>query len=309
MLIKNSVPVSSVLYSIATNYKWWHIKYTNRQDSFYSSYYMKSMRTTTAYTCNMSDMHLLLSGDIELNPGPRTMICNESSNSLLHCWLLRHGLKPLDVGGGGDCFFKSVSHQLYGNPSQHLAVRAAGIQYLRENPERFIESNLETSWLEYLKNMTMQGTWADNIIIQAVADAMNLIIHIVESNENFIEITVVEAANVIQNPRSIYMSHKWDALYLNCCSFIWKKFNVNSSKSNTNNCKRKCNDEMENQNEQLSGVWLKVNHVLIMNVQMKVQYQNNLLQVLAKKEKYKKQITWDNTELTKWLLKKKKSIG
>ena len=53
----------------------------------------------------------------------------------------------------------------YGNPSQHLAIRAAGIQYLRENPERFIESNLETSWLEYLENMTMQGTWTDNIII------------------------------------------------------------------------------------------------------------------------------------------------
>ena len=29
----------------------------------------------------------------------------------------------------------------------------------------------------------MQGTWADNIIIQGVADAMNLMIHIVESNE------------------------------------------------------------------------------------------------------------------------------
>ena len=84
LLIKNSVPVSSVLYSIATHYKQWHIKYTNRQDSFYSSYSMKSMRTTTAYTCNMSDMHLLLSGDIELNPGPRTMICNESSIFLLH---------------------------------------------------------------------------------------------------------------------------------------------------------------------------------------------------------------------------------
>ena len=37
--IKNSVPVSSVLYSVATHYKQWHIKYTNRQDSFYSSYY------------------------------------------------------------------------------------------------------------------------------------------------------------------------------------------------------------------------------------------------------------------------------
>ena len=102
LLIKNSVPVSSVLYSIATHYKQWHIKYTNRRDSFYSCYYMKSTRTTTAFTCHLSDMHLLLSGDIELNPGPRTMICNESSHSLLHYRLLRHGLKPLDVGSGGD---------------------------------------------------------------------------------------------------------------------------------------------------------------------------------------------------------------
>ena len=29
-------------------------------------------------------------------------------------------------------------------------------------------------------------------------------IHVVESNENLIEKTAVEAANVIQNPRSIY---------------------------------------------------------------------------------------------------------
>ena len=45
----------------------------------------------------------------------------------------------LDVGGGGDCQFKSVSHQLYGNASEHFAIRGAGIQYLREKPERFIE--------------------------------------------------------------------------------------------------------------------------------------------------------------------------
>jgi len=194
------------------------------------------------------------------------MICNERSNILLHYRLLRHGLKPLDVaffGGGGNCFFKSVSHQLYGNPSQHLAIRAAGIQYLRENPERFIESNLETSWLEYLKNMTMQGTWADNIIIQAVADAMNLTIHIVESYENFIEITLVEAANVIQNPRPIYIGHIGEPrpMYIGhigemhyistvaALNLSERSSNVNSSKSNTNNCKRKCSDEMENKKQ------------------------------------------------------------
>ena len=59
LLIKNSVPVSSVLYSIATHYKQWHITHTNRQDSFYSSY---SMRTTTAYTCNVRHVSFTIRG-------------------------------------------------------------------------------------------------------------------------------------------------------------------------------------------------------------------------------------------------------
>ena len=40
---------------------------------------------------------------------------------------------------------------------------------MRDNPERFIESNT-AKWLRYLNNMCIQGTWADALIIQAVAD-------------------------------------------------------------------------------------------------------------------------------------------
>ena len=43
-----------------------------------------------------------------------------------------------------------MSHQLYGDPERHLEVGAAGISYMRDNPERFVESNTENSWLEYL---------------------------------------------------------------------------------------------------------------------------------------------------------------
>ena len=32
----------------------------------------------------------------------------------------------------------------------HLNIRDLGVQYLREHPERFIESNSENSWFEYL---------------------------------------------------------------------------------------------------------------------------------------------------------------
>ena len=82
--------------------------------------------------------------------------------------LVEHGLQPIDVGGAGDCFFISVSHELYGNSNHHMHIRTAGVQFMRGNPERFIESNTENSWLRYLNNMSIQGTWADALIIQAV---------------------------------------------------------------------------------------------------------------------------------------------
>ena len=55
-----------------------------------------------------------------------------------------------------------------------MGIRTAGVQLLTDNPERFIESNTENSWLRYLNNMSIQSTWADALIIQAVADALKV---------------------------------------------------------------------------------------------------------------------------------------
>ena len=48
--------------------------------------------------------------------------------------------------------------------------------------------------LAYLTSMSMQGTWADGIIIQAMADNLILKIHITESHPSCAEVTAVEAA-------------------------------------------------------------------------------------------------------------------
>ena len=133
--------------------------------------------------------------------------------------MLRHGLRPLDVGGG-DCLFKSISHQLYGDSSHHLEIRTIAVRYLTENPERFVESVVDTPWAQYLCDMSMPGIWADNIVIQAVADAMNLKIHIIESSENLGELTLVESArhNLLQNFGSIFIGHIGEMHYVsgNC---------------------------------------------------------------------------------------------
>ena len=63
-------------------------------------------------------------------------------------------------------------------------------------------------------------TWAHHIIIQAVADAMNLRLHIIESNENFSHMTLVEPSNMINNPMSIYLGHIGEMHYVSTLSTL-----------------------------------------------------------------------------------------
>ena len=81
------------------------------------------------------------------------------------------------------------------------------LKYMKDNPERFIESNTENCWIEYLSNMAKQGTWADGLIIQAVADKFHLKIHIVETNPGFAEFNVIQAVNPSCELRLIYLGH------------------------------------------------------------------------------------------------------
>ena len=56
--------VSSVLHSIAANYKHCNMKYVQRQDSFYSNYFKRTRKSTI--TCNVSGKkNIFLSGDVE----------------------------------------------------------------------------------------------------------------------------------------------------------------------------------------------------------------------------------------------------
>ena len=150
-------------------------------------------------------MKLLTSGDIELNPGPEQNLNSQTilsvgSTMLLNLRLHQLGLRPVDVGGDGDCFFRAVSHQLYGDPNHHLLIRQAGVQYLSNNPERFIESNTENSWNEYINNMSVQGTWCDALFVQVATGCQNVPIHIIESHENLAGETLIEPHYLAQHP-------------------------------------------------------------------------------------------------------------
>ena len=186
-----------------------------------------------------------LSGDVEENPGPSSAYSVAVGNtvSLLETRLSRFGRSALDVGGGGDCFFRAVSHQLYGNPHYHLHVRNFGVQYLVQNPEQFIESNTEYSWQGYLSNMSCQGTWADGIIIQAVANCFNLSIYIAESSETFNPVTVIQATNVTRECRNIYIGHIGETHYVSTVEN--RRCDLNKNWSGENLVEKKVIDKNE----------------------------------------------------------------
>ena len=175
----------------------------------------KARRYLSLFSCNcVSHMtnygNFKLSKDVEKNPGP-TQYNTDHHEVIIRPFIQNHrstmqlispiscsqdligelGLQSIDVGAGaGDCFFRSVSHQLYGNSNHHMCIRTAGVQFMRDNPERFIESNAKNSWLRYLNNMYIQGTWAEALIIQTVADVLKV------SNSNWTEWSTIQGVIV-----------------------------------------------------------------------------------------------------------------
>jgi len=100
---------------------------------------------------------LISSTDVEKNPGPVSKDVASSSDvglgSLFNCRLRRHGLRALDVGGQGDCLFRTIAFQLHLDTNCHYEIRTAGVQYLCANPEQFIEFVEGMAWSDYTLNM------------------------------------------------------------------------------------------------------------------------------------------------------------
>ena len=96
-----------------------------------------------------------------------------------------------------------------------------------------------------MRNISRQGTWADGLIIQAVADKLHLRIHITESHPNFAEFTIVEAASSQQQLRTIYMGHLDEFHYVSTKQFLpstshLKHGTVENAADEPQNAKRQC---------------------------------------------------------------------
>jgi len=84
------------------------------------------------------------------------------------------GARIVVQAGDGNCLFRSVSHQVYGDPSHHLLVRRFCVDYMELEADYF--SNFVTGgddgtdFKSYADNMRKSGAWGDHLEIQAMSE-------------------------------------------------------------------------------------------------------------------------------------------
>ncbi|KAK9455469.1 hypothetical protein V1511DRAFT_510330 [Dipodascopsis uninucleata] len=122
--------------------------------------------------------------------------------------LKEQGLYAAQITGDGNCLFRALADQLYGDPERFRQIRRDIVQFLREHKARFIsflpasgevghhgrksarlannresrgslksianDKNIDRLWEQYLDTMSKDGVYGDNLEIVAFAKRFNV---------------------------------------------------------------------------------------------------------------------------------------
>eukprot|EP01041_Mallomonas_annulata_P010932 gene10932-22823_t len=86
--------------------------------------------------------------------------------------LRSHGLEIVAIPGDGNCLFRSISHQVYGDDSYHDIVREKCLDYMEVDAgffSQFVEGGMQ-SFARYVAAKRRNAVWGDDPEIQALCE-------------------------------------------------------------------------------------------------------------------------------------------
>ncbi len=123
----------------------------------------------------------------------------EESSQAIQKYASNKGLTCFDVSGDGNCFFHAVSDQLESLGLANITfedLRARALDYMIKNINKFREFITQEE-NQYFDENSTSGAWADHPIIVALAEALNITIVIIRSDEDTHKINEEPNQNVI----------------------------------------------------------------------------------------------------------------
>jgi len=94
----------------------------------------------------------------------------------------RKGLKIVPMANDGNCMFRAVAHQLYGNQEKHDLIRKNCVDYMEKERDHFSQFVTE-DFTEYLKRKRYDRVFGNHLELQAIAELFNRPILIYVNNE------------------------------------------------------------------------------------------------------------------------------
>ena len=104
--------------------------------------------------------------------------------------LRERNLKLVNVRGDGNCFFRAIAHQLYGDESQNQKVGEEAGQEIIKKSNRY-RNFVAGSFDKYVSNLSTDREWADNAAIQATSNAFRISIEILNDSERIPSYTIL----------------------------------------------------------------------------------------------------------------------
>jgi hypothetical protein len=151
-------------------------------------------------------------------------ISNETK--LMHERLKRLGFVEHQIVPDGNCQFRAVAHQLFGDENRHPEVRQEVVKWLSVNANFKIDDNTKLldfidleehkNWETYVRCLSKEGFWGDHLTLIAASEVYKIEITIVSSlstrdNGDLVNIIKPRSGNAT---RTVYLSH-WHEYHFN----------------------------------------------------------------------------------------------
>lgn len=94
----------------------------------------------------------------------------ETSTSKITRCFSAGGLRVVPIEGDGNCLFRAISHQLYGDESFHGSVRKEAVAHLRAHGDFYSEFCAGEGLEARVRRMSRDGEWGDHLELQALAE-------------------------------------------------------------------------------------------------------------------------------------------
>jgi len=168
-------PVSSSRFF---NCFWWLAGMTKPEQTPHQSAIRDNQRAEV--TLPKSDLERALSESASLYEASQVSLAE--ARSRLQSVMDMHNAKAIPVEADGNCQFRALSQQLYGDESQHDAIRANIVQWLKSKPEQYADF-VHEPFDDYIDRLARNGEWGDNVTLQAASDMLCREIHILTDQQ------------------------------------------------------------------------------------------------------------------------------